>query len=261
MAIKYRESDLDKLNRTVENFNRKIRRAAARGVVGLPEPVRVRDLREEIVDRADYNRQINALQRFSRKGAERSVVLDRETGVTITKWERDELSRLQAIVETRKRRVREEMGSQPATSRGRDLGLTRGEMHSARMNALAESKLNYKAFRSPSEVRARKRTLSTKARSDYFKSSDEKYKENYIKGLQTVFGKKAGPLIAHIRSMNPHEVVKRYYKDQEGTLRYIYEKAQRESHLRSIMEVWSRPDLADAMDESAFEEMDGEDED
>ena len=256
MAIRYRESDLDKLNRTVENFNRKIRRAAARGVVGLPEPVRVRDLKEEIVSRSDFNRELNALQRFSRKGAERTVILHQETGVAITKWERDELSRLQAIVETRKRRVREEMGSQPATRLGEPLGMTRGEMHSARMNALAESKLNYKAFRSPSEIRARKRTLGTRARSDYFKRADEKYRDNYVKGLETVFGKKAAPLIAHIRSMDPHDVVRKYYKDQEGTIRFLYEKAQRESHLKAIMQMWTRQDLADAMDEETDEELD-----
>ena len=241
MAVKYTAADLQRLQRTVDNFNAKVRRAAARGVEGLPEPVRVREIKAEAVSRSDLNRTLNALERFSRKGAERTVTIP-ETGLTLTRWEKAEFNRQAAITVRRQKERLAKYGEVEATSRGRPLGVKRNAMLSTRLNELEASKRSLSTIRTRSELKAAKQTIAKRIRSDYYKVADERMKANYIQGLRTVFGSRADPLIARIQAMPASEVVRTAFRDQEGNISFIYDPVAMNARFDAIMDVWGMDD-------------------
>lgn len=240
MGIKYRNSDLDKLQRTVDNFNAKVRRAAARGVEGLPETVRIKDIRQDITGRADFNRTVNALQRFSRKGAEKAVTL--ESGLKISKWEKAEFNRLNAIAYNKAAHRATKFGELEVTSQGRKQGYKLNEMGSARMNDLKATKRNIQKIKSRADLKEAKAAIKNKVKTGYYAKRDALMVQNYIKGLETVFGKRSAALIQKIKDMPVQAAVRMMYQDQEGSISFVYDPVQLEAKYNAIMSVWNAQD-------------------
>lgn len=87
--------DYLRLDEAVEEFNRKvILMGKLENKAGLPELIDSDDLRQQIVKKAELNKYIENLERFSSKNAER-VTLD--SGELITKWEKSTLLKEQNI--------------------------------------------------------------------------------------------------------------------------------------------------------------------
>jgi hypothetical protein len=246
MAIKYRDSDAEKLRRTVKNFNAKISRAEARGYTALPERVAVRDLISDIGTRADFNRTVNMLQRFSKKGAERAV--DMGEGFTVAAWERTEMNRQRAIINVKRARELERIKGLDVTSRGEPVGLKRGQMGDARVVAFKEKPPKLK-FDSRAELEAYKRTLRKQTKSNYFSGLDEQYKRNYIKGLRSAFGGRANSLIAKIEALPARAVVEKMYTEQEGNIAFIYDELEAAEKLAVLNEVWDNVQTEQEYDE------------
>jgi tagatose-1,6-bisphosphate aldolase len=88
--IKWRKQDYLSLGRAVSNFNKKINELQKEEKkLYLPETVSYKDIKSKIYTRNEFNRVLNSLKRFSKKGAE-NPVLTRDYNV-ITKWEQQEL--------------------------------------------------------------------------------------------------------------------------------------------------------------------------
>lgn len=88
--IKWRKQDYLSLGRAVSNFNKKINELQKEEKkLYLPETVSYKDIKSNIYTRNEFNRIMNSLKRFSKKGAE-NPVLTRDYNV-ITKWEQQEL--------------------------------------------------------------------------------------------------------------------------------------------------------------------------
>ena len=90
--IRWSEADEKELQRVVKNFNAKIARLEKKidpkdtNPVLLPERVKVSVLRDMIQTRQDLNRELNALKRFSKKGAEAETFIpDNYYNIKITK--------------------------------------------------------------------------------------------------------------------------------------------------------------------------------
>lgn len=88
--IRWRKQDYLSLGRAVSNFNKKINELQKEEKkFYLPETVSYKDIKPKIYTRNEFNRILNSLKRFSKKGAE-NPVLTRDYNV-ITKWEQQEL--------------------------------------------------------------------------------------------------------------------------------------------------------------------------
>ena len=100
--INWRDSDKQELKRAVKNFNAKIKRLEKKNPSNknvLPEKVSVAQMQELINTRQDLNREINALKRFTKRGAEEIVdVPGTDYNLKITKWQRTEMNRRAAII-------------------------------------------------------------------------------------------------------------------------------------------------------------------
>lgn len=90
-TIRWRESDLSELQRTINNYNAKLYRIKKNHpelTDILPQRMTKSQAVASIETRADFNRLTNSLQRFSKKGAEKPVEVAPK--VKVTKWQQDE---------------------------------------------------------------------------------------------------------------------------------------------------------------------------
>ena len=97
--IRWRKEDSIELQRAINKFNRNIKKLEKLDniVDYLPSKVKYADLRQDINSRQDFNRIINSLRAFSKKGAAELVTL--ESGQITTKWQyhRANVARSRAI--------------------------------------------------------------------------------------------------------------------------------------------------------------------
>ena len=92
--IRWRSADEAELKRVVKNFNAKLTRLAKKDPQNknaLPERVSAAQMKNMIETRQDFNRELNALRRFSERGAEELVVVPgNDYNLKITKWQKKE---------------------------------------------------------------------------------------------------------------------------------------------------------------------------
>ena len=112
--INWREEDTKELTRVVRNFNAKIQRLSKTnpGITNLlPEKVSASELKNLINTRQDLKRELNALNRFSKRGSETIVeIQENDYGLKTTKWQRTEMNRRVGVI-NRKRKARLEQFS------------------------------------------------------------------------------------------------------------------------------------------------------
>lgn len=238
-AIRWRDQDKKELQRTVKNFNAKIRYWEKKGVEGLPDTVKMGDLTELITTRQDFNRELNRLERFSRRGAEQTVTLD--SGLTLTKWERQELGRSKAIINRKRKRIQDELAKMEATYMGQPLGLKRGEMGSARMNAYNPRVFNVDNLRNRAELRKLNLMLAQERSSAWFDQRTENLKYNYIKGLYNIFGQAAMPLMDHIEQIHTFDFYRTFIREQWATIDFMYGYDDFHMKMEILLEVWDYP--------------------
>ena len=149
--IKWREQDLKELARVVKNFNAKLNRIEKKNpenmkympkfsktiydedlggeAIIFTDRLSVNQMKELIQTRQDFNREINALKRFSVRGAEQIVnIPDTYNNIKTTTWQRTELNRRQVIINKARKKKLEEIESIELQEDGKKLGYTLGNL-------------------------------------------------------------------------------------------------------------------------------------
>ena len=168
--------------------------------------ITIEGLKEAIQTRQDYNRQINMLKRFSRKGAEEIIEAPgNQYGSRTTKWQKEETSRLVGIVNRkRKERLNRLSAVEMANAEG-ELGYTLGDMFGmglASKNKLSPSR-GFTPSQSQTDIKYKLRALIEESRTKHYKDKDEILKENYIKALSENYNSNdIKPIIASIKKMD-----------------------------------------------------------
>ena len=86
------EELVNKINKTVQNYNAKIRRLQKQNPsLSLPEKISAKSLRNMSDTRKELNRNLQKLKRFSKRGVEENIVLP--TGEIVSNYELSELKR------------------------------------------------------------------------------------------------------------------------------------------------------------------------
>lgn len=96
MAIRYDKKINQEINRTIKNFNQKIRRLEKQGRELLPLKITKKELKNNVYNRRELQRKLKELQRFSNRGAEE--VITTRGGVRLTNYELNEIKRENARV-------------------------------------------------------------------------------------------------------------------------------------------------------------------
>lgn len=219
--IKWRVKDEQELRRVARNFNDKLRRlikAHPENRNILPQfynpstdqfesRIGVENLKQLIQTRADYNRYLNMLERFSERGAERIIdAPGNEYGSKTTVWQRQEVGRLISLVNKKRQERLDTLNIVEMANAQGKLGYTLGEMFGmglASVNKLAPTKGFTKA-QSQTDIKYKFRALLNESRSRYHADRDKILKENYIRSLEENYNKKdIKKVVAKIRAMNP----------------------------------------------------------
>lgn len=224
--IKWRKSDREKISNTVRQFNAKITRTLKKHpefAPYLPEKITVKELTANIRTRKDFNREVNSLSRFLKRGAEKP--LTSKSGVKTTTWERKEIGYKVA-----------QINRQRAIERKRaNVSTYKGTMGSIQANNLNPKKYNIDKIR-PQEWDKFIETVEKQVKSNYNYDKMERYKENYIKGLYNVFGAKGNGIIGIVENIPPDEFTDLFYNDPVLQLDFIYDPIEVDLKIESIIE-------------------------
>ena len=220
--IKWREQDEKELRRVVRNFNDKLRRLVKKNPANsniLPQfwnektqefenRITIEQINDLRATRQDYNRQLNMLKRFSRRGAERIVETGSDYGARTTKWREQEQKRLVQTINRRRKARLDTLNAIEVMNASGKLGYTLGQMFG--MGLAEQNKLKpTQAFtrgQTQKDIKWKWRALQTEVKDTYYNERDEMLKENYIKALTENFDENdIKDVIANIRSMSSDE--------------------------------------------------------
>lgn len=96
MAIRYDKKLNQEINRTIKNFNQKIARLEKQERELLPSKISKKELKNSVYNRAELQRKLKQLQRFSERGAEE--VITTKGGVQLTQYDLSNLKRENARI-------------------------------------------------------------------------------------------------------------------------------------------------------------------
>lgn len=241
--IKWRSSDEEELKRVVKNFNNKLSRVLKKNpeiADYLPERVSYKNLRENITNRQEFNREIKSLSRFSKRGSEQ--IIRGKSGARTTVWEKKEVGIQVAVINRERTRKRKELESMEATSRGQKLKQTRSQMQSIRMNELNKKKFNFDKIKK-GDWKKYVETVKRQSHPDFQSEADYNLRKNYIKGLIEVFGDsdETNDLIETINNMDIEDFITTFYKEQEATVDFIYDPLEAERKFKILKDdVWKK---------------------
>lgn len=236
--IRWRNSDTAELQRVINNFNAKLYRTQKKNpdsVDYLPSRVKKSDIIKSIETRADFNRTLKSLQRFSKKGAEKLVKSSR--GAKATQWEVDEFKRKQRLENARRKREKKKLDEKPVTSRGKPTGLKRGEMGSVRENSLKPSKKKFENL-SQKEWDKAKSAIDKALDVRHREQRKQHMKDNYIKGLQNAGY--SDDVIKLVEDTELDDFLETVETDTEATIDFIYEPIEQAKKEEALKQVWTK---------------------
>lgn len=198
--IKWRVEDERELRRVARNFNDKLRRLVKENPENkniLPQffnektqqfesRITVETLKSLIQTRQDFNRELNMLRRFSKRGAERIVEAPgNEYGSRTTLWQRTEMRRMASIVNQKRQERLDKLGLVEVLSAEGSMGYTLGQMFGmglASRNQLQPTKA-FTPAQSQADLKQKLRMLQQESRSRYHQDRDEILRDNYTREL------------------------------------------------------------------------------
>ena len=198
--IKWRVEDERELRRVARNFNDKLRRLVKENPENkniLPQffnektqqfesRITVETLKSLIQTRQDFNRELNMLKRFSKRGAERIVEAPgNEYGSRTTLWQRTEMRRMASIVNQKRQERLDKLGLVEVLSAEGSMGYTLGQMFGmglASRNQLQPTKA-FTPAQSQTDLKQKLRMLQQESRSRYHQDRDEILRDNYTREL------------------------------------------------------------------------------
>lgn len=243
--IKWRDSDLQDLRRAVKNFNAKITRLAKKApkeAHKLPEKVTLTELRSIIGTRQDLKREINALRRFSKRGAEKLVVIpDTDNNIEITKWQKQEMARRAGVINRKRKKRLEELTEREVKSRGENLGYTVGQLGMGKADQVALKPMKpFTPKMSNYDIKKKFKAIRKESQSDYWNKKDWILRENYIRALQENYNKRdLTDVIEAIRNMELDDFRERFQsEDNNFEFPYPPDAEQYQQYLSALKAMW-----------------------
>lgn len=243
--IRWREADEQELVKAVRNFNAKLKRIEKKNPEmknALPDRITVRQMKELVNTRQDLKREINALRRFSKRGAETLVdVPNSYYNLQITKWQKTEMSRRIGIINRKRKKKQEDIADLDMTSRGQALGYKRGTFG---MGTLDENKLKPMNAFTPkmtrNDLKKKFEAILVESQSTYWSTRDVILKDNYISTLAANFNtNEISDVIKAIYDMDMKEF-RKIFEAEGGTFDFAYplNEAQKKAYLTALKSTW-----------------------
>lgn len=210
--IKWSEKDAQQLKKTVLKFNQKVKAVNKKyPYIAKYQPIKINyDDLEHLVrqgTRKDYQSLIRRYEAYLQQGAE--LPYTTKEGVNITIWERDNIDKI--FKEINKKRQREIEEYQPSTYKGTMGTIERNNLRPRKNTIESVKAKDFQRFKESLE----KQLIM-------FDNKHEKYKTNFLKGIENVFGEDS-ELYDLISRMKADDAVKLYYNNPLLQLDFIYD--------------------------------------
>ena len=190
--IRWNENDSKELARSVRNFNAKVKRLEKKYTgqdVILPEKVSIKDIKDLVNTRRDLQREIKSLQRFTTRGSEKFVTIpNTDNNITLTKWQKEEMSRRAGIVNRKRSQRRKAIEEKELSYKGQRLGYNRGAVGMGRPDELVlRPTKTFTKKMTKQDVRYKFKHFMRESQSDYWHKRDIAMREGFIKALEQNF--------------------------------------------------------------------------
>lgn len=247
--IRWQQSDNEDLRKAVKNFNAKITRLEKKFPEqknALPERMSVKQIRELITSRQDLKRELNALRRFTKPGAEELVdAPDTDYNLKLTKWQKEEMTRRTAVINRRRADRYEAIKDIEMTSKGEGLGYTfeqaKESIGMGSVDANSTKPLNaFTPKMTQTDLKAKFRTILKESQQNYWNEREQIMKETYIKTILEHF--KEGDIsdvIDAIDNMNFKEFYSKFLSEG-GHFEFLYppDEEQYASYVEGLKSTW-----------------------
>lgn len=224
--IKWRDTDKKELAKAVRKFNAKRTRLLKQVPEleeFLPPKASTKDIRKSVQTRRDLKNELNSLERFMRKGAEKPIVT--KEGIKTTAYEKKEIAiKVRAI---NQRRAAELKKAAPSTEKG--------TMGTIRENNLKPKKYDIDKIKK-SDWKKFVESVEKQSKDSYASDRYDRYKENFIKGLENAFGEKGSELIEIAKQINAETLTQMYYDDPILQIDFIYDPLEMQVKIDAMKE-------------------------
>lgn len=224
--IKWRDTDEKELAKAVRKFNAK-RTRLLKQVPDLeeflPPKASTKEIRKSVQSRRDLKNELNSLERFMRKGAEKPIVT--KEGIKTTVYEKKEISiKVRAI---NQRRATELKKAAPSTEKG--------TMGTVRENNLKPKQYDIDKIKK-SDWKKFVESVEKQSKDSYASDRYDRYKENFIKGLENAFGEKGSELIEIAKQIDAETLTQMYYDDPILQIDFIYDPLEMQVKIDAMEE-------------------------
>lgn len=212
--IKWRKQDKQKVTNTVRQFNSKITRVLKKNPAlkpYLPDRINAKELTKNIQTRSDFNREINSLGRFLKKGAETPITTD--TGLRTTQWQRKEIGYKVANINRQRTAERKRANVSTFT----------GTMGTIQKNNLEPKQYDFNKIK-PSDWNKFVQNVEKQVKENYFSEKNELYKQNYMTAISNVFNKEdSSKLLSIIQNIPAENLIDLFYSDPVLQIDFVYD--------------------------------------
>lgn len=224
--IKWRKGDEQELAKAVRKFNAKRTRLLKQVPEledFLPDKLNVQDIKNNNKTRNDFNKTLRSIERFMRKGAEKPIVT--EQGVKTTEYQKRELEiQIRTI---NQRRAAERKRANVSTEKGTMGTIQANNLNPKKVDINKVKKSDWNKF---------VESVEKQSKDIYQKEKYDRYKENFIKGLQNAFGEKADRLVSMVEQIDPATLTQMYYDDPIIQIDFIYDPIEMQAKIEAMEE-------------------------
>lgn len=234
--MRWSDADVDRLNKTVKNFNAKINRVIKKdptAVSRLPQKITKKDLSDKITTRQEFNRLISSYQRFSKKGSEKQAETPHRTQAT--QWEVNEFNIKKRLENQRRAYERKRKEKIELKSRGQPLGYSRVGMDSSEINALQPVKTKFEDM-TQKEWDVKSKNIDKFLFEKNLKAKKQQYLDNYIQAM-TNEGIDS-EIIDFVSTLDLDKFIKIIESDIDAVIGFVYDKIQLELKNQTLRKVW-----------------------
>ena len=230
MAIRWKQEDIDLLNRRIRSYNAKIRRLQSAGSAevraALPAKLTLKQAKKMIETRGDLKKLHSQIDRFTAPGSEKLVTL-RKSGVTLPEFEKKELEARARRINTQRRRAAKKVAEARAAG---DLPLM------GRIQDQVKTTLK----KSPSKVEAKdferyRQSIMKQGDIGYPKNSRRQYVENYKSMIEKTYPGEAKKIKALINATPEKEFIDKTINNETISFDFRYNDPLDEDSKKSII--------------------------
>ena len=222
MTFKISKNETIELERAIRNFNSKIKRLEkVDREIGIPEKESIKAIKERVTTKWDLNREIDRLERFTKRGSEE--LIKNKSGVVLTRWEFENIQKEQKRLSSRLLRDIERYSKIKPENFGKEQAVTYAQMGDERLSNL---KARRKAISNKRVMKLNKQelknleTLLNKTSAIYRKDKKVFY-TNFLEGtlLNTAYfvgydRKKIEYIKDKLNELSPTQFTKAFEKEQ-----------------------------------------------